>query len=322
LKLRIGVGLFGIGRRQAAAPLDRLLTRAELAERLGFHSVWVPESHFEPAGSLPAPLVLLAAVAARTRTIGLGTTSYLLSVRHPIRVAEDVAVLDQLSAGRVIFGIGRGFRPSLFEAFDSSAAEKRERFEEALGTILRAWRGEPLGEADPAIGEPLRVTPRPVQQPHPPIWVAAFGPKALAQAGRLGLPYLASPLEPLPLLEANYRRHREAMREPDRARTLPVPVIRTVFATRDACAASRVRGALEEQARALAADGRSWIARAAGAPLDEWALIGEPARIADLIARYQERIGLSHLIARVQVPGAEPIEVEGSLEMIAELAAG
>ena len=84
--------------------------RAELADRLGFDSLWLPESHFQTRGSCPAPLLLLAAAAARSKSLRLGTSSYLLPIRNPIRVAEDVAVLDQLSGGRVNLGLGRGFR--------------------------------------------------------------------------------------------------------------------------------------------------------------------------------------------------------------------
>jgi alkanesulfonate monooxygenase SsuD/methylene tetrahydromethanopterin reductase-like flavin-dependent oxidoreductase (luciferase family) len=203
--LELGLGAFGRDPRGATPSLARILAQAALAERLGFDSVWVPEGHFEPRGLFSAPLLLLAAIAARTRRIRLGTTSYLLTVRNPLRIAEDVAVLDQLSRGRVIFGVGRGFRQPLFDAFGVRTDDKRARFELALGIVLQAWRGEPVAPIDPAPGAAARfvVTPPPAQTPHPPIWVAAFGPKAVTQAGRLGYPYLASPLEPLARLEEN-----------------------------------------------------------------------------------------------------------------------
>jgi alkanesulfonate monooxygenase SsuD/methylene tetrahydromethanopterin reductase-like flavin-dependent oxidoreductase (luciferase family) len=305
--------------RSPAHALDDLSRQACLAESLGYHSVWLPESHFEANGACPAPLLILAAVAARTQRICLGTTSYLLPVRHPLRVAEDVAVLDQLSGGRVILGVGRGFRPSLFQAFRIPAGEKRARFEASLAAVLRAWRGESIGEVPGA--EPrrqIRVTPRPLQRPHPPIWVAAFGPKALAQAGRLGLPYLASPVEPIERLCENYARHRAALPEGIAASDLPVPVIRTVFVSRERSRIAEVREALAHQARAAS---RRLARPHLADDVDAWALAGEPARVADAIVRYRERIGLSHLIARVRVPGASPAEIESSLRSLAEVVA-
>ena len=123
---------------------DSLVAQAELAEELGFDSFWLPESHFLERANFPAPLLPLAAIAARTQRLRLGTTSYLLPIRHPVQVAEEVAVLDQLSGGRVILGVGRGFRPALFQTFDVPPQEKRDRFEASLQIMQRAWRGEPV----------------------------------------------------------------------------------------------------------------------------------------------------------------------------------
>ncbi len=295
------------------------LRQAELAEELGYHSIWLPESHFDPAGSCPSPLLLLAGVAARTSRIRLGTTSYLLPVRHPVHVAEEVAVLDHLSGGRVIFGVGRGFRSTLFTTFGVPASEKRDRFELALETVRRAWRGEPIPPSEEDEGAtPVRVTPQPVQKPHPPIWVAAFGPKALTQVGRLGLPYLASPVETLDRLVENYAQHREAL--PDEVRDVPleVPVIRTVFVSRDPSRVRAVRGALEKQARGIAKRLGGRFAGLAEERVDSWALVGEPGEVADRLSLYRERIGLSLLIARAQVPEISPEESETSIRLLAE----
>jgi alkanesulfonate monooxygenase SsuD/methylene tetrahydromethanopterin reductase-like flavin-dependent oxidoreductase (luciferase family) len=294
--------------------------QAERAEQMGFHSFWLPESHFSGDASCPSPLVLLAGAATRTRSLRLGTTSYLLTVRHPIQVAEDVAVLDRMSGGRVVLGVGRGFRSALFEAFRVSSRDKRDRFEAALATIRAAWLGEPVAwderESERA---PIRLSPLPVQQPHPPVWVAAFGPKAVAQAGRLGLPYLASPVEPLATLEENLARHREAAAEAGVPGPAAVPVMRTIFVSREEAVLERVRDALGRQAASLARAPVASLRRAAQAEVGDWALVGEPAAVADQIARHRERLGITHLLARVHVPEATPAERDASLELLASL---
>ncbi len=300
-----------------------LAEQAEIAEKLGFHSFWLPEHHFGGPASIPAPLMLLAAVASRTQRIRLGTTSFLLPIRQPILAAAEVAVLDQISMGRVILGVGRGFRRAMLTTFGVSVGEKRAIFESALNTMRSAWRGEPLQRLGPASSdasteEPIRLAPLPFQRPHPPIWIAAFGPKAVRQAGRLGLPYLASPIESLAALEANYASHREALEEAGNETPADVPVMRTMFASRSAETLARVREALAKQAAALAKSPLLRLREAANRDLGEWALVGEPAEVADGIARYRERLGVTLLIARTQIPGVDARDCEASLELLAE----
>ena len=230
LHLGLTPWLAPIGRRA-----DELSRQAELAEQWGYESFWLPENHFGE-GAIPEPMMLLSAVAGATRSIRLGTTSYLLPLRHPLQAAEQVAVLDQLSNGRVILGVGRGYQPALFDAFNVVRAEKREIFADCLATMRRAWSGEAIGgDAN------VSLWPRPVQLPHPPIWVAAFGPKALHQAGTLGLPYLASPMESFEVLVRNYARHAEACAQAGVAVPDIVPIMRTVFVSRDDARLDRVR---------------------------------------------------------------------------------
>ena len=127
-----------------------LVRQAQVAERLGYQSIWLPENHFGE-NALPDPLMLLATVAGGTQSIQLGTTSYLLTLRNPLQAAEQVAVLDQLSSGRVILGVGRGYAPDMLRAFHVPAKEKRRIFAWTLELMRKAWRGEAvsLNEDDP-----------------------------------------------------------------------------------------------------------------------------------------------------------------------------
>lgn len=314
--LHLGLTPWRLSARLDAQELGRQGARAE---QWGYQSFWLPESHFAGAGAVPDPLMLLAAVAAQTRSIQLATTSYLLPLRHPMQAAEQVAVLDQLSGGRVILGVGRGYQPRMFDAFGVSRKDKRRLFAWCLETMQAAWRGEPIGgDAQPGkSGEDgITLSPLPVQQPHPPIWVAAFGPKALAQAGRLGLPYLASPMEPLARLRENYQRHAAASRDAGVPQPPEVPIMRTVFVSRQRTLLAQVREQLAASARELAASGTRQGIVATPA---EWAVVGEPAEVRDAVAHYVEALGMTHLIVtRLRIGRVDAAVLERSVRLAAE----
>lgn len=294
------------------ADAGTLARQGELAESWGYRSFWLPEHHFSRRGAVPEPLMLLAAVAARTRTILLGTTSYLLPLRNPLQAAEQVAVLDRLSGGRVVLGVGRGYSASLLSAFSVSPGEKRRRFEWCLDHMTRAWRGEPVALAENAA--PVVVAPRPMQKPHPPIWVAAFGPKALAQAGALGAPYLASPMESRSRLKENYRLHAEACLAADRELPAEVPIMRTVFTSSEAGLVRRVRENLDRWA--ASAD----VVRRSAGEIDDWAIVGEPGAVRDRIEQYRRELGMTHLVVtRLRIGGVDADQLERSLETVASM---
>ena len=299
----------------ASALAQDLGRQGALAEAWGYQSFWLPESHFAGAGAIPDPLMLLAAVASHTRTIRLATTSYLLPLRHPLQAAEQVAVLDQLSGGRVILGVGRGYQPTTFDAFSVPRKDKRRLFAWCLEAMRAAWRGENIGGEAPGAA-PATLSPRPVQQPHPPIWVAAFGPKALAQAGRLGMPYLASPMEPKARLRENYQRHAAASDEAGMSRPPEVPIMRTVFVSDQPALLANVRDQLAASARQLAASGtRPGIATAP----EDWAIVGEPAAVRDAVAHYVEELGMTHLVVtRLRIGRLEAATLERSVRLAAE----
>ena len=287
--------------------------QAKIAEELGFHSFWLPENHFSGPASLPAPLLLLAVAAARTSQIRLGTTSYLLPIRHPILAAEEVAVLDQLSEGRVILGVGRGFRGATFTTFEVEAKKKRKIFENALATMIQAWQGQPIAWQETENARtPIYLAPRPFQKPHPPIWAAAFGPLALQQAGKLGLPYLASPLETKQELATNYLRHQEFWEAAGHPPLEAIPVMRTLFISRNPTLLKRVRQTLVRPTRSVHPQ--------QSVALDDWALVGEPNFVAEALGHYRELLGLTHLIARIHTEEIDPHDVRHCIELLAEFA--
>ncbi|NKC01478.1 MAG: LLM class flavin-dependent oxidoreductase [Pseudomonadales bacterium] len=287
-----------------------LCEQARYAEAQGYESIWLPENHFGE-NALPDPLTLLASIAGVTERIKLGTTSYLLTLRNPLQAAEQVAVLDQLSGGRVILGVGRGYAPEMLKAFHVPPKEKRRIFAWTLGLMREAWAGQPVSlDGDPE--KAIEVHPRPLQQPELPIWVAAFGPKALAQAGRLGMPYLCSPMESLATLEANYGQHRASAEEAGIAIPTVVPLMRTVFVSKDQKEIDEVKVALTE---------RTDNARLqAGESYEDWTIVGTPSEVEDKIGLYQARLGMTHMVAtRLRVSGLADGMLTTSVALLAEI---
>ncbi len=157
------------------------------AEDLDFDSVWPAEHHFSPLGYTASPVIGLAALAAETSRIRLGTGVVVLPFSNPIRVAEDFAFLDHLSDGRVDLGIGSGAQPPEFEHFGVDQSTARARFEEGLEVIRQAWRkGRVNFRGKFNRFDDVPVHPSPVQTPHPPIWMAALSADSFERAGRLG----------------------------------------------------------------------------------------------------------------------------------------
>jgi alkanesulfonate monooxygenase SsuD/methylene tetrahydromethanopterin reductase-like flavin-dependent oxidoreductase (luciferase family) len=207
------------GARTAADALDNLREQVTLAEALGYDAVWLGEHHFGPydLGDLPNPILVGADHAARTRRIRIGQMANIAVWWHPIRLAEDLAILDNLTRGRVDVGFGRGVWPYEGPQFHPHAdprkdAENRELFRETVEIVRKAWTEERLAHRGPNYTFPaedtrfahphyppdpawqdgdrvlrLRVTPKPYQRPHPPLWMPVSTDRSVALAAELGL---------------------------------------------------------------------------------------------------------------------------------------
>ncbi|HEU4758416.1 MAG TPA: LLM class flavin-dependent oxidoreductase [Dehalococcoidia bacterium] len=165
------------------------------AEDYGFDSVWPAEHHFSEYGYCASPAVSLAAVAARTKRIRLGTGVVVLPLNHPVRVAEDFAIIDLLSDGRVDLGVGRGYQPHEFGGYGVDQTRSRDMFRESVEIIQRAWTEERFtydGEFYQI--DNLSVRPKPLQKPHPPIWMASLSPETFQLCGRYGFNLMCAPV--------------------------------------------------------------------------------------------------------------------------------
>ena len=173
-----------------------VISQAQLADELGFDQVWLAELHFNPRFSMmPAPLLLGSAIAEMTKDILIGTAVNLVPLHQPIRLAEEVATLDQLSEGRAIFGIGRGAQPRQYQGYGIDIDEGRVRFLEALDLIKHAWTQEEshfTGQFYNVAN--VSVVPKPYQFPNPPIYIAANSFDTFEMVGELGHNLLVAPL--------------------------------------------------------------------------------------------------------------------------------
>ena len=203
----------------AADMLDNLRQQTMLAEELGFECMWLGEHHFGPygVGDLPNPILLGADLAARTSTIRIGQMANIAPWWHPIRLAEDLSILDNMTRGRIEVGFGRGIWPYEGPQFHPNAdprkdRENRELFRETVEIVRQIWSdtyfshtganysfpaegtvfSHPSFPPDPAWQEGeavtrLRVTPRPYQQPHPPLWMTVSTDNSVTTAAEMGL---------------------------------------------------------------------------------------------------------------------------------------
>lgn len=171
----------------------------EFADSVGLDTAWFAEHHFSEYGVMPSTQVLASFVAGRTKRIRLGTGVVVLPFHNPIRVAEEFAMLDVLSDGRLDFGVGRGYQPHEFQGYGVPIEESRERFEESLSIIKMAWeKGEVNFEGKFFRFSGVKVRPMPLQKPHPPFFGASFNPETIKFQAKKKMNLLFSPLLSLP----------------------------------------------------------------------------------------------------------------------------
>lgn len=269
------------------------------AEGLGFDSLFVVEHHFTGVGQVSASLNLLCYLAARTSRIRLGTAVVVLPWHNPILLAEQAATLDLLSNGRLDFGIGKGYRSSEFAGFCIPQNEADLRFEEALAVLRKAWNGAQRFSHHGRLWhyDDVVVEPRPVQRPHPPLWMAAGSRSSVERAAHEGFNLLLDQIAPIDLILQRAGWYRDALAAAGRPREAGrIAVARALqYADSDAERQSQVqvrRRVLErigDLARGEGAERYHNAAALADAELerDDAALIGDSAAIIARLRRLQ-----------------------------------
>lgn len=171
-----------------------LLEQGRQADRLGFESFWIAEHHFHEYGVVPRPALVLAALASCTTRIRLGAAVVVLPFDSPLRVAEDFAMVDILSGGRLVLGVGSGYLQHEFEGFNISPEEKRERFDESLEVILQAWSGRRFSfSGNHVTVRNVMLNTVPLQKPHPEVAVAVLRNQSAPFVGAKQRPIVTIP---------------------------------------------------------------------------------------------------------------------------------
>jgi alkanesulfonate monooxygenase SsuD/methylene tetrahydromethanopterin reductase-like flavin-dependent oxidoreductase (luciferase family) len=184
----------------------------EAFDRAGFFAYHVAEHHFTPLGLAPSPSVFLSAIAQRTRRLRFGTFVYALPVHHPLRMIEEICMLDHLSGGRLEIGFGRGSVPYEISYYGQNAEERQQIYAERLELILQAFKSSELsfkGKYDAFERVPQQIEP--LQKPHPPLWYGAHSPDSAERAARKGLNVVNNDMPAI--TRATIARYREVWRE-------------------------------------------------------------------------------------------------------------
>lgn len=171
------------GHREVAQAAEHLLLEAETAERVGFDGVWLPERHARTETFFPSTVILATAIAARTSRVHIATTVMQPTYHHPVHLAEQLALIDQLSKGRLIFGAGVGYHADYFRLFGVPMKRAGVRFEESMKVIDGVWTQDSFSFSGQFYNfDHICLTPKPYQRPRPPIWIGAFADKAIERA--------------------------------------------------------------------------------------------------------------------------------------------
>jgi probable F420-dependent oxidoreductase len=301
-----------------------------LSEQAGLDSVWTSEHHFVDDGYLPSQLPVLAAIAGRTERIRLGTGVLLAPLFDPVHLAEDAAVTDLISAGRLILGLGLGWRDEEFEGFGVSIRQRAGRIEGIVSTLRQAWGdGLTTGDGRYFTYPDLNVTPKPARGAATPIWIGAGGEPAVRRAGRVADGYLGSGASVAALAErAGWVREEAARagRDPD---AVEIAVHRVTFAWRDGDAWEKVADAARYMNWKYADMGaaRSSTTRGLPGPGDapspedvrSRTIVGTPEQVAEQIRAYADTLGANgSFVFRGHLPGLDPAVQREAFDILVE----
>jgi len=296
------------------------------AEDLGFDSVWMEEHHSVTDHYWPSPLPVLAGFATRTTRMRLGTDILVAPFYHPVRLAEDAAMLDVMSGGRFVLGIAIGYKPDEFALYGAALEKRGARFEEQLAVMKALWTQDRVAFHGTYYTVDGRLEPRPVTRPHPPVWIGGWGDIALRRAATLADNWVPGPTADLARLLAGKQQflaNRRAAGRNEAVTEWPL--------TRDVIIADTDREARELAEKHIMISYRKeyaggWrhpfidasIATDLDALMQNRFLIGGPDQVVRALRPFVTEYGMTHLICRVFFPGMPHRHIMRELELIAK----
>jgi alkanesulfonate monooxygenase SsuD/methylene tetrahydromethanopterin reductase-like flavin-dependent oxidoreductase (luciferase family) len=314
LPMKFGVlQFFSWPERRVSLPTvyERALQRIEIMDKAGFDAVWLAEHHFTGYSVCPSVHMMGVHVANHTKRLRIGMAVSLAAFYHPLRLAEEVALLDVLSGGRVNWGAGRGFDPVEFAVFGVPVEESAARFQEAVEIVLAAWKNERLTwQGRFWTFENVEVLPKPLQQPHPPTWLATGSPAAILWAAHRGYSIMLGPHQTFAENAENretYRQELEAHGHTLAGRDLPIARLIAV-ADSDAEAEQIARAGVQWIAGSYINPSKvtggaaqySTMTMEPAAKIERYirscVIHGAPARVIDQIARLRQEMYLDYLM--------------------------
>jgi probable F420-dependent oxidoreductase len=316
---------FGICPTEGGRFFREALAEVERAEALGFDSVWIAEHHGVRDHYWPAPIQVLTALAARTSRVTLGANVCVFPFYHPVRLAEETALLDVISGGRAVLGVAIGYKPDEFALYGAALERRGARMEEGLALIRALWTGDGVTLRGRHFAvEGARIEPKPVQRPHPPVWIGGWGDVTLRRAATLADAWLPGPTADLGRLLASRAKIVEHRRQAGLPPLGDWPLTRELVVAETAAEAR----ALAERHLWLAYGkeyGGAWkhpfIDAATAADLDRLAedrfLVGTPDRIVAGLRRFVAEYGMTHVIFRMFTPGMPHATILRQLDLIA-----
>ncbi len=279
----------------AATVYERAMQRIEVMDRTGYDAVWLAEHHFSSFSICPSVHLMGMHVADRTKNLRIGMGVSLAATYHPLRLAEEVALLDVLSGGRVNWGAGRGFQRLEFEAFGVAPEESYPRFREHVEVVLAAWTQERVTfHGDYVHYDGIELLPKPLQQPHPPTWMAATSTDAITWTAQRGFDLMLDPHSTHAQIAAKWELHQRLLAEaghPTEGRVVPMARL-LALADTDAEAAEVARAGAQWTIGAYARP-------APGAPPPSDPLMPNPMAAADPVQRYVDDVIIHGSPARV-----------------------
>ncbi|MQA04450.1 MAG: LLM class flavin-dependent oxidoreductase [Streptosporangiales bacterium] len=328
--MTVRVGLFLTNQNQPGSDLVRglhdQLRLARAGRDHGWDSVFAGHHYLSESLSHIQPLPYLARLAAETGDMQVGIGINLLALQNPVDVAESYASLDIITGGRLVFGVGLGYRKVEYDAFGIDGGEKVRRFQENLRLVQELWTGDEVSADLPWCRlDGVRLNVLPVQRPRPPLWMAANSDPAVARAAKLADTWMINPHATVETIERQLGLFRETRAAEGKGEVTELPLMREVFCAPTRSAAEELaRPWLERKYEVYAQWGQDKVITGEGSferPYEDLArqrfIVGSPDDCLEALLKWRDTLGVDHFLLRTQWPG---MPVEHALDSVDLLA--